>query len=107
MAGSIDNYRSAAFLNPRLADAHLGLAEALEKFDKKDSPSLREAALQYKAYIALQPNLPEKEKEKISKRAEKCIEVAYKIDQGHPPSTLGSIFKPFNKIGTEIKQKFQ
>jgi len=102
LASAIDRYRSAAYQNPRLADAHLGLAEALEKFDKKDSSALREAAQNYRAYIALQADLPEKEREKYTKRAEKCIEVAYNIDQGHPPSTLGSLLKPVGTIGQKV-----
>ncbi len=101
-ASAIDRYRSAAYLNPRLADAHLGLAEALEKFQKKDAPSLREAAQNFRAYIALQSDLPEKEREKISKRADKCIEIAYKIDQGHPPSSLSSLLKPVGTIGSKV-----
>lgn len=60
LASAIDNYRTAAYANPRQADAHLGLAEALEKYGKKDAASLREANLHYKAYISLEPNLPEK-----------------------------------------------
>ncbi len=110
-ASGIDKFRSAAFQNPRLAQAHLGLAEALEKFQKKQSPALREAALQYRAYLALEPNLPEKEREKISKRADKCQEIALKIDQGHPPTTLGTIFRPVSnfgkKVGDGIKGAFQ
>jgi tetratricopeptide (TPR) repeat protein len=111
LASAIDKFRSAAYLNPRLADAHIGLAEALQKFQKDKSPALREASIQFKAYIALTPDLPEKEREKISKRAEKCLETAYKIDQGHPPTTLGSIFKPVGnlgkKLGDGIKDAFQ
>jgi tetratricopeptide (TPR) repeat protein len=110
-ASGIDKYRSAAFQNPRLAAAHLGLAETLEKFQKKKSAALREAALQYRAYLALSPNLPEKEREKISKRADKCQEVALKIDQGRPPTALGTIFRPVGnfgkKVGDGVKQAFQ
>ncbi len=102
LASAIDRFRSAAYQNPRLPDAHLGLAEALEKFNKKDSSALREAALNYRAYIALQSDLPEKEKEKYSKRADKCTEIAYKIDQGHPPSNLGSLLKPVGTIGQKV-----
>lgn len=110
-ASGIDKYRSAAYQNPRLPEAHLGLAETLEKFQKKQSAALREASLQYRAYLALSPNLPEKEKEKFTKRADKCQEIAYKIDQGKPPSTLGTIFRPVGnlgkKVGEGIKEAFQ
>ncbi|MBY0549157.1 MAG: tetratricopeptide repeat protein [Candidatus Obscuribacterales bacterium] len=111
LASAIDKFRSAAYLNPRLADAHLGLAEALQKFQKDNSAALREASLHYKSYIALTPGLPEKEQTKISKRAEKCLEVAFKIDQGHPPSKLSTFFGPVGsfgkKVGSEIKSAFQ
>ncbi|MBX9688747.1 MAG: tetratricopeptide repeat protein [Candidatus Obscuribacterales bacterium] len=81
LASAIDNYRNAAYLNPRLADAHYGLAEALKKFFSKNPQSLREAAQHLRAYISLSPNLPEKEKEKITKEAEKLVEKAYKIER--------------------------
>jgi tetratricopeptide (TPR) repeat protein len=110
LASAIDRYRSAAYLNPRLANAHLGLAEATEKFQKKDAAALREASLHYNAYLSLQTNLPEKEREKIAKRAEKCRETAYKIDQGHPASNLASLLQPVGtigrKVGTGIKDIF-
>ncbi len=66
LASAIDRYRSAAYLNPRLANAHLGLAEALEKFEKKDAASLREASLHFKAYLSLQTNLPEKSGKRLA-----------------------------------------
>ncbi|PWT97465.1 MAG: hypothetical protein C5B53_08020 [Candidatus Melainabacteria bacterium] len=112
LASAVDKYRSAAYLNPRLANAHLGLGEALEKYEKKDAASLREASLHFKAYLALATDLPEKEREKITRRSEKCLETAYKIDQGQPPSdSLASMLvKPVGtvgrKIGTGIKDIF-
>lgn len=81
LASGIDKYRNAAFLNPRLADAHLGLAEALKKFLSKNPPSLREAALHYRAYVSLTPNMPEKDREKYYKLAAKLEEKAYKIER--------------------------
>lgn len=81
LASGIDKYRNAAYLNPRMADAHLGLAEALKKFFPKRPAPLREAAQHYRAYVSLSPNLPEKEKEKYLKQAEKLVEKAYKIEQ--------------------------
>jgi len=60
----------------------------------------------------LSPNLPEKEREKFSKRVDKCQEIAYKIDQGHPPT--GTRYHPFRpvgnlgkKVGEGIKEAFQ
>lgn len=101
-ASGIDKFRSAAYLNPRLADAHVGLAEALQKFSGNNSAALREASLHYKAFVALTPNMPEKEQQKYAKKAEKCIEVAYKIDQGHPPSKLSTMFSPVTALGKKI-----
>jgi tetratricopeptide (TPR) repeat protein len=107
-ASAIDRFRSAAYLNPRLADAHLGLAEALQKYQKNNAPALREAAQHFRAYLALSgPNLPEKEQEKITKRADKCIESAYKIDQGHSPSKLSAVFSPVENIGKKVGSKIQ
>ncbi len=81
LASSIDKYRNAAYLNPRLADAHYGLAEALKKFFSKRPEALREAAQHLRAYLSLSPNLPEKEREKILKQADKLVEKAYKIER--------------------------
>ncbi len=87
LASSIDNYRNAAYLNPRMPDAHLGLAEALKKYYEKDPPHLREAAAQFRAYLSLTPNLPEKEREKIQKTAEKCDEKAFNIERKNGGAT--------------------
>jgi tetratricopeptide (TPR) repeat protein len=77
----IDNYRTAAYLDPRMPDAHLGLAEALRKDYEKDPARLREAAAQFRAYVALMPSLPEKEREKYQKTAEKCEEKAFSLER--------------------------
>lgn len=81
LASGIDNYRNAAYLNPRMPDAHLGLAEALQKYYEKDPARLREAAAQYRAFMSLVPNLPDKEREHYQKSAEKCEEKAFKIEK--------------------------
>ncbi len=98
LTSAIDQFRNAAYLNPRLSAAHLGLAETLEKLYNKSAPPLREAALHYRAYASLEPNLPEKQAEKIAKRAEKCDEVAFKIEQGKSTSKLSSIFSSVEKF---------
>lgn len=105
---AIDNFRTAAYLNPRLPEAHLGLADTLEKLWKDKSPALREAALHYRAYISLEPNMPAKQVEKYNNKANKADEIAAKIEAGKPPSKLSAIFSPFgtfaSKVGSEIKQ---
>jgi len=103
-ASAIDAYRRAAYLNIRLAGAHLGLAETLEKLQKDNAVALREASLHYKAYLSLAADLPEKEREKISKKSEKCLETAYKIEQGHPPSKLSALFTPVRAVGAATEK---
>ena len=67
LASAVDRYRSAAYQNPRLPEAHVGLADALRKLFPNNPSSLREAALHYQSYINLDRGLPEKEKEKYQK----------------------------------------
>jgi len=98
LTSAIDQFRNAAYLNPRLSAAHLGLAETLEKLYNKSAPPLREAALHYRAYASLEPGLPEKQAEKIAKRAEKCDEIAFKLEQGKSTSKLSSIFSSVEKF---------
>ncbi len=100
---AIDKFRNAAYLNPRQSQAHLGLAETLEKLFKNKAPSMREAALHYRAYVSLEPNMPEKQKEKFAKKADKCDEVAYKIEQGKPPSKLSAVFAPFGTFASKVE----
>lgn len=111
LASAIDNYRDAAYNDPRKADAHLGLAESLQKFGKKDSASLREASMHFNAYIALEPNLPQKEREKIANRAQNCLETAYKIDHGQSTSKISALFQPIGnlskKVGSSIREVFE
>jgi tetratricopeptide (TPR) repeat protein len=71
MGSAVDTYHDAIFANPRSADARLGLAKALEATAKKSPVTEREAATQYRAYVALSPTLPEKEQDKFLKRAQK------------------------------------
>ncbi|MBK9143331.1 MAG: tetratricopeptide repeat protein [Candidatus Melainabacteria bacterium] len=78
---AIDNFKKAAYENPRLAEARLGLADTIEKSRSKDPAQLREAARQYKAYLGLKKDLPEKEQRKYQKKIEKLELAAYKIEQ--------------------------
>jgi tetratricopeptide (TPR) repeat protein len=81
LASAIDKYHAAIYDNPRGADARIGVADALEKLSPPASRDLREAVVQIKAYIALTPNLPPKELEKLNKRMAKDEEKAFKIDE--------------------------
>lgn len=98
LTSAIDQYRDAAYQNPRLSAAHLGLADTLQKLYNKSAPPLREAALHYRAYASLEPGLPEKQSEKIAKKAVKCDELAFKIEQGKSTSRLSSIFSSVEKF---------
>jgi len=71
MGSAVDTYHDAIFANPRSADARLGLAKALESVSKKSPVTERESATQYRAYVALNPTLPQKDQEKILRRAQK------------------------------------
>lgn len=81
MGSAIDKYHEAIFSNPKVPQSRLGLAKALEAVSKPSAQQLRESALQYRAYVALVPNMPVKERDKIAKRAEKLEERAYKLEQ--------------------------
>jgi hypothetical protein len=80
LPSAIDKYRQAAYENPRLSAAQLGLAEALKKLFPNNPASLRESALHFRAYVSLEPNLPEKERNKFEKTAEKLTEKAEKLE---------------------------
>lgn len=81
LGSAIDRYRDAAYQNPRLAPAHLGLAEALKKYFSNDPASLREAALHLRADVSLSPDMPPKQQEKLLKEADKLVAKAAKIEQ--------------------------
>lgn len=81
LASAIDKYHDAIFDNPKTAQARMGVASALEGYKPEKAPYFREAATQLKAFIALTPDLPPKELEKITKRIAKDEERAYKIEQ--------------------------
>lgn len=81
LASAIDKYHAAIYDNPRNSDARIGVADALEKLSPAASRDLREANVQIKAYMALRPDLPPKEVEKLNKRISKNEEKAFKIDE--------------------------
>jgi tetratricopeptide (TPR) repeat protein len=82
MTGSaVDTYHDAVFANPKSAAARLGLAKTLESVSKASPVQLRESAMQYRAYVALVPNLPIKEHDKYIKKAEKLDVKAGKVER--------------------------
>lgn len=80
-ASAIDKYHAAIYGNPRVANSHFGLAATLEQLKPTTSKDLREAIVQYKAYITLRPDLPEKELKKLNKKIASLEERAYKLEQ--------------------------
>jgi tetratricopeptide (TPR) repeat protein len=81
LASAIDKYHASIFGNPRVSDTRLGIAKTLERVSPPVPKDLREASTQYKAYMALEPNLPPKEVEKIQKKCTSLEERAYKLEQ--------------------------
>lgn len=78
---ALDKYRAAIYENPKVSDSHMGYALALERNTPATPDDLRQAATQFKAYIALEPALPPKELEKLNKRITRLEEKAYKLEQ--------------------------
>lgn len=69
VASAIDKYHAAIYDNPKTADARLGIAQTLETYPKPTSAQLREAIVQYRAYLDLAGSgLPPKEVEKYNKK---------------------------------------
>lgn len=81
LRSSIDKYHDAIFDNPKVPQARYGLADALDRYTPADPRFLREASTQLKAYLALMPDMPPKEVEKIQKRCAKLEERAWKLEQ--------------------------
>jgi tetratricopeptide (TPR) repeat protein len=90
--GATERYRDAIAVNPRLADAHLGLAKTLEKLPKANSSVLREAAQQYQYYVSLQTTMSDKDKQKMLENADKLKTKADKLALKEPkqPVAVGS-----------------
>jgi tetratricopeptide (TPR) repeat protein len=80
LASAVDKYHSSIFADPKGANARVGLAQALERLQPAGSQDLKEAVVQYKAYITLNPTLPAKDLEKLNKHITKLEEKAYKVE---------------------------
>lgn len=82
MTGSaVDEFHEAVFQDPKSAPARLGLAKALEDVSKPSAVQLRETAFQYRAYVALSPQMTEKEQHKFLSKATKLDEKAGKRER--------------------------
>ena len=80
-ASAIDKFHAAIFGNPRLADAHEGLAQSLERLYPDSPKDLTEAVAQYNVYLGLAGSLSEKEKEKLEKHIAKLQVKASRLEQ--------------------------
>jgi tetratricopeptide (TPR) repeat protein len=80
-ASAVDKYHASIFANPRQAEAHYGLAEAIESLYPDSPQALKESANQLHAYMALTPALEPRESEKLQKRIAKLDQRASKIEQ--------------------------
>lgn len=82
MHGSaVDAFHDTVFQNPKSPDARLGLAKSLEDVSKATPVQLREAAFQYRAYVALSPQLDQKEQQHFLSKAEKLDNKAGKRER--------------------------
>lgn len=81
LPSAIDKYHSSIYGNPKVADTRMGIGRALERSRPETSKDLKEAVVQYKAYMALSPDMPPKEVEKMNKKIESLSNKAYKLEQ--------------------------
>lgn len=78
---AVDKYHESVFDNPKVPDTRINLSKALEQLKPMQAPYLREAVVQIKAYIALSPNLPPKELEKLNKHITQLENKAFKLEE--------------------------
>ena len=87
MKGSaVDTFHDAVGANPKSAPARIGLAKSLEDVSKATPVQIREAAFQYRAYVALSPTMPPKEQEKFLSKADKLDAKAGKRERRARPN---------------------
>ncbi len=90
VTSAVDKYHAAVFDNPKLPQARIGLARTLERVSKPSSQELREAATQYRAYVSLEPSLPQKNRDRLLNRANKLDNKAFKIEQKSTQARRGA-----------------
>jgi tetratricopeptide (TPR) repeat protein len=80
-AKAIPGYRMAIYHNPADAAPHIALARTLEKVRQPKASTLKEAALQYKAYLSASSSVPDKERLKYIKHIQELESRALKLEQ--------------------------
>jgi tetratricopeptide (TPR) repeat protein len=78
---SVDNFRLAIASNPRMSAPRLGLGDNEQRLAPKSPVALRDSAVQYRAYLALETGLPPKVKQRYSKKIEHLETRASKLEQ--------------------------
>lgn len=78
---AVDKYHESIFENPKVPDTRINISKALEQLKPVQPPYLREAVTQIKAYIALSPNLPPKELDKLNKHIAQLENRAFKLEE--------------------------
>lgn len=89
LASAIDKYHASIYGNPKIADTRLGVGKALERLRPEASKDLKEAVIQYKAYMSLSPDMPPKEVEKWNKKIDNLANKAYKLEQKEKEKARG------------------
>lgn len=79
LVSAADGYRDAIAANPRLAEAHLGLAKVEEKLSPKSATSLDNAVKELQAFIDLRKSIPEAEKARTLKHIQALQTKAAKL----------------------------
>jgi tetratricopeptide (TPR) repeat protein len=83
-------YRSAVFGDPRNAEAHLGLAQCLEKISPGQSTNsakvYRDAITQYRLYLKLAAGVPARIADKYNRKIARLDELARKYEGATPAS---------------------
>ena len=80
LASAVDSFRLAISNNPRMADARRGLAEAEQRLSPDSPPALRDVSIQYRAYLSLATDLPQKQREKLTQKIAKIDAKAQKLE---------------------------
>jgi tetratricopeptide (TPR) repeat protein len=83
---AVIRFHGAIYGDPRHADAHLGLAQCLEKVTAAQpqdaARNFREAINQYKLYLQLSPSLAAHQADRVSRKISRLDEQARKLDTG-------------------------
>lgn len=81
LESAIDKYHSSIYGNPKVADTRLGLANTLEALKPQQSKDIRQAIVQWRAYLSLGPELLPKELEKDQKHIAALEKLATKLEE--------------------------